>query len=132
MHINGSCLCGQISFQISEPIKSFKYCHCSRCQKVTGSAHASNLFVPPEQFEWLTGQHLVKRFELTQARFFAHCFCSVCGSSLPWQVQGGPTIVIPAGSLDDDPKVRPKHSIFWEERAPWYKETCDLEKLPPR
>lgn len=126
--MKGSCLCGEVAYEIDPPIKIFQYCHCSRCRKFTGSAHASNLFVPPAQFRWLKGEELVGRFEEPKAKYFATCFCKNCGSSLPWEVKGGKNVVIPAGTLDDDPGLKPQQSIFWDHRAAWYEETCDLNK----
>ena len=127
--MKGSCLCGKVSYQIEPPFKIFQYCHCSRCRKFTGSAHASNIFVPPAQFQWLTGEALVGRFEEPEAKYFATCFCKNCGSSLPWAVKGGRNIVVPAGTLDDEPPLKPQHNIYWESRAPWYEETCEMKKF---
>lgn len=134
--MRGSCLCGSIVYEISEPLSVFQYCHCQRCRKVTGSAHASNLFVPPSQFRWLNGEHLVGRFEQPGAKYFATSFCKECGSSMPWAVQGGgANIVVPAGTLDEDPGILPQQNIFWGSRAPWYCEASRLkqfEGLPVR
>lgn len=133
--MKGSCLCGQVQFEFTGPVKQFQYCHCTRCQKVTGSAHASNLFVNESQFVWVAGQALVGRFEHPQAKYYATCFCKICGSSLPWVVQGGGNLVIPAGSLDDPPEISPSQSVFWGSHAPWYVSPSELPKhdeLPPR
>jgi hypothetical protein len=35
-------------------------------------------------------------------------------------------MLVPAGTLDDDPGLRPEHSIFWDSRAPWYVECGDV------
>ena len=61
--MKGSCVCGIITYEITPPFKIFQYCYCSRCRKFTGSAQASNLFVPPSHFQWLQGQEHVGRFE---------------------------------------------------------------------
>ena len=42
--IEGKCLCGNVRYRITGPILNFQYCHCSRCRKFTGSAHAANVF----------------------------------------------------------------------------------------
>lgn len=131
--VRGSCLCGEISYQYSGPIKVFQYCHCSRCRKFTGSAHAANIIVEPNQFQWLEGESLVGRYELPGAKYFATSFCKKCGSSLPWQTQSSKAVVIPAGTLDDDPKVKPRHNIYCANKAYWYTEASELlqyEKLP--
>lgn len=127
--IKGSCLCGEVAYEIEGPFKIFQYCHCSRCRKFTGSAHASNLFVPPERFKWTKGVSFIERYEVPEAKYFATSFCKQCGSSLPWAVQGGQNIVVTAGTLDEDPGIKPKWNMFWKFKAPWLKDTCDLKKF---
>ncbi len=134
-NIKGSCLCGAVTYQYHGPEYVFQYCHCSRCRKFTGSAHAANLIVDPKNFEWLSGEDMVGRYEHPEAKHFATCFCKRCGSSLPWKSQSGVSVVIPAGTLDEDPGIRPKHNIFWNSRAPWREEVSALphyDELPPR
>jgi hypothetical protein len=131
----GSCLCGAISYQFHGPEYVFQYCHCSRCRKFTGSAHATNIIVAPDHFEWLTGADLVGRFEHPDAKHFATCFCPRCGSSLPWEAQTGGAVVIPAGTLDDDPEIRPSQNIYWKDRVAWREAVESLphyDELQPR
>ncbi len=131
----GSCLCNAITYQFSGPEYVFQYCHCSRCRKFTGSAHAANIIIDPKQFEWLGGEELVGRYEHPEANHFATCFCTRCGSSLPWLAKSGRSMVIPAGTLDEDPGIRPTQNIFWQDRAPWQKEVADLvqyDELPSK
>ena len=124
----GSCLCGAITYEFDDPVAGFHYCHCPRCRKATGSAHASNIFVTPDQFRWITGEEQVKRYDLPEARSFATCFCMICGSPLPHATRSSKKIVIPAGSLDDDPTIKPQYGIWWSARAPWYLGTADIRE----
>lgn len=124
----GSCLCGEVSYEIEGPFKIFQYCHCSRCRKFTGSAHSANLFVPPERFRWTAGEEFIGRYEPKAAKYFATTFCKQCGSSLPWEAQQGKTIVVTAGTLNDDPEIKPMWNVFWRSSAPWYEETHNLPK----
>ncbi|MDH3387887.1 MAG: GFA family protein [Gammaproteobacteria bacterium] len=133
--INGSCLCQKVTYQFQLPEYIFQYCHCSRCRKFTGSAFASNILVDPQQFEWLSGEDQVGRFEHPDAKHFATCFCKNCGSSLPWLSQSGTAVIIPAGTLDEDPGIRPTQNIFWKDRAPWSEAVDALpqhDELQPR
>jgi hypothetical protein len=124
----GSCLCGAVRFEVRPPFPGFRYCHCSRCRKATGSAHAANLFVPQSQLRWLAGESLVHRFDLPDAKRFAVCFCTRCGTRMPHSIAGTENYLVPAGVLDADPDERPQGSIFWASRAPWYVETQALPK----
>ena len=126
--ITGSCLCGEVSYEFVGPIKVFQYCHCSRCQKITGSAHASNIIIAPSHFKWIRGENNVGRFELAEARHFASSFCKTCGSSLPWLTQTGKAFIVPAGTLDVDPTAKPQHNIYYSDKAPWYVNADDLVK----
>ena len=127
--IGGSCLCGSVHYEFNGPILSFNYCHYSRCRKATGSAHASNVFVVPSQFKWTRGEDLVARYDLPAAKSFAVCFCRTCGTPLPHATRSGKVIVIPGGSLDEDPLVRPRQNIFWDSGPPWFLESGGLPRF---
>lgn len=133
--VTGSCLCGKITYEITGTMGVFQYCHCSRCRKFTGSAHAANVFVAPGDFRWLAGEELVGRYDPDFTRYFATAFCKRCGSSLPWLSKSGRVVVVPAGTLDEDPGLRPDKNIFCGSRPPWYVHAGDLpehEEGPPR
>lgn len=131
----GSCLCGKVHYEISGTLGIFQYCHCSRCRKFTGSAHAANIIIAPDQFKWVKGEEYLGRFEVADAKHFATSFCKQCGSSLPWKSKSDKAVIIPAGSLDDDPEIRPFQNVFYESRADWYQEASGLikyDELPTR
>lgn len=133
--IAGACVCGAVRYTIRPPFMAFQFCHCSRCRKATGSAHATNLFVKTEQLTWLAGEEHVKRYELPDAKYWSHCFCETCGSSLPWLSRTGKAYIIPAGTLDGDPGIAPDRNIYFGSRAAWYVHASDLETFeegPPR
>ncbi len=127
--VAGSCLCGSVRFEIVPPSTGFRYCHCSRCRKVTGAAHAANLFLPESQFKWLAGESLVRRFDLPGAKRFAVSFCTQCGTRVPHRIAGTENVLIPAGVLDSIPDLRPEGSIFWGSKAAWFIETTELPKF---
>ncbi len=131
----GSCLCNEVKYEIAGNMGIFQYCHCSRCRKFTGSAFASNLFVNPDDFKWTSGSEQVGRFEFEESKHFATCFCKACGSSLPWLAKSGQVVVVPAGTLDCDPDIKPIQNIFCGSSASWFENPADLPKfdeLSPR
>jgi len=133
--VRGSCLCGAVAFTVRPPLRAFRYCHCSRCRKTSGSAHAANFTVEQEQLAWSRGEDHVGRFELPGARAYASCFCKTCGLRLPWTAQNSRWVIVPAGALDDDPGVRPERNIYWGSRAPCYEPVGGLptfDTRPPR
>ncbi|MBI3517116.1 MAG: GFA family protein [Proteobacteria bacterium] len=127
MIVRGSCLCGAVAFEVRLPFGRFVNCHCNRCRKTSGSAHSANAAVAPEAFRWTRGETAVTRYDLPPARSFATAFCSTCGSPLPHLTRSGREVIIPAGTLDDDPGVKPDRHIHWSSRAAW---TCPASDLP--
>lgn len=117
--LTGSCLCGSIAYRVRGPYRQFVHCHCGRCRKATGTGHATNLYVEPQNFEWIRGEELTTRFDLPSAASFATTFCRGCGSPLPHHTRSRRTVVAPAGSLDDAPSTAPRARIFWESRVEW-------------
>jgi hypothetical protein len=123
----GSCLCGSVQYEISGEPKKFYHCHCRRCRKASGTGHASNLLIKPGAIKWNRGEELIKSYKVPEAKRFTNCFCSVCGGRVPRYVKETDFIVIPAGSLDNDPTIRPQARIFWGSRASW---SCGGDGLP--
>jgi hypothetical protein len=117
--ISGSCLCGEVKFESENSFSQFHFCHCSQCQKATGSAHVSNLFTTPDNIKWLSGENNVKRFDVP-GRTISSAFCTDCGSPVPYLSSTGESLIIPAGVLDSAPNIAPQDNIFWSEHAAWY------------
>lgn len=138
--LEGGCLCGAVRYAISQPFTLFQYCHCSRCRKVSGTAYAANIFVPSEQFCWLSGEDQIVSHKIADAKHFVTTFCQSCGSSMPSHTGDAKTAIVPAGGLDklpstDPEQSAPSQSIFWGSRADWYRSPEQLpqyESLPQR
>ncbi len=124
--ITGSCLCGDVAFETSNPIRMMN-CHCSRCRLSRGSAHATNLAVAADDFRWRAGADRVVDYSLPDADRFGTAFCRRCGSLLPRRSGArGDRVNIPAGCLDSDPGLGPTGHIYVGFKAPWFEITDDL------
>ena len=113
--IKGSCCCGSIAFELSEPPSMIGICHCSRCRKVGASTIA---FVSASSFRWLKGEGLVARYAATPPYKYDRCFCSICGTALG-EPCTGETFPINANCFDNDPQVRVSFEEFKEDRPTW-------------
>jgi len=121
----GSCLCGDVRFEVTGDFESFYLCHCARCRKDTGSAHAANLFASAARLTWLSGSARVATFRAPSSRH-QKSFCMSCGSALPGLHMDGALLVVPAGSLDSPLALRPDAHIFCASRADWDQHLEDL------
>src|SRR5262245_9737665 len=133
--VRGSCLCGGVAFVVEGKATRVWNCHCSRCRKARAAAHASNLFTTADGLRFTRGEDLLVSYKPPTARFFTQVFCRTCGSPMPRVDRERGIAVIPMGSLDDDPGVRPQRHIFAGSKAPWYDIPDDLPQdaeLPPK
>lgn len=124
----GSCLCGAIKYSIEGESLGLFLCHCSRCRKVTGSAHGANMFVKAERVNWLSGEDKLKVF-LVEGTRFGKAFCSNCSSAMPRQHANHP-ILIPAGSLDSELNMKATAHICCTSRANWDDGFADVPQIP--
>jgi len=128
--VRGSCLCGGVTYQVTEPFRAAYNCHCSRCRHGRAAAHATNAFVSYDGVRFLGGEDLLKSYKVPDAQYFTQVFCKVCSSLMPRRNAERGIAVIPMGSLDDDPEIRPAAHIFVNSKAGWHDITDDLPQYP--
>ena len=126
--IRGSCLCGAVRFEVGGAPQFINHCHCSMCRKVHGAAFGSFLHADGRGFRWLAGEDQVQNYSSSPGNMRA--FCKTCGSSMPVLEEEGAHVIVPAGSLDGDPQVRPVVHIHVASKAPWFEITDALPQFP--
>jgi hypothetical protein len=124
----GSCLCGSVRFEITGDVQGFYLCHCTRCRKDTGSAHAANLFATAATIDWLSGRENVRTYRVPETRH-RKSFCMTCGSAVPSVQSEGDLLMVPAGSLDSAIARRPDAHICLASRADWDERLEDITRL---
>jgi len=125
---SGSCLCGSVKYQLDGDFHNFFLCHCSYCQKDTGSAHAANLFSKDAQLTWLKGQDKVTFYNLPETRH-GRSFCSICGSPVPTSLGDGKLVMVPAGSMDTPVTIKPTAHLFIASKADWEKDLDQVHRF---
>ena len=78
--MRGSCLCGGVTFEITEPFTRVSMCHCTTCKAISGGPGSATGRVPTSAIRVLTGRELITRTSRTKGT--AKSFCAVCGSNL--------------------------------------------------
>jgi hypothetical protein len=124
--VRGSCLCGLVQFHVTKPFKVAHNCYCTRCRRACAAAHASNGFTDFDGVVFIKGKDQLKTYKLPEAQFFTQVFCEICGSKIPRLDPDRNLAVIPLGSLDDDPGIRPMDHIYVAYKCEWHKITDDL------
>ena len=117
MH-QGSCLCGSICYQISGDLGEFGYCHCTSCQKASGSAYGANVGVDRSDFRLSDPSECLREYESSPGKFRA--FCSNCGSPLYAYLAGSrDSIRVRLGTLDTPFTKCARAHTFVADKAPW-------------
>lgn len=117
---SGSCGCARMQFELDGNPLVMRHCHCSRCRRARGAAHATNIAYPLAALRWITGGELLGDHDLAGARFFGQSFCTVCGGAMPRSSPGRGWVVVPVGSLDSDPRIHPTAHQFVASKAAWH------------
>jgi hypothetical protein len=116
--LEGGCLCGAVRFEITQPFISAGYCHCTHCQRRTGTSSSANGRVAQSGFRLLAGAEELRAFK--PAEGVPKLFCVNCGSAL---FSGDPMrdeqVAVRLGALDRDPGIRPQYRQFVSSHAPW-------------
>ena len=121
---HGTCLCGQVTFDVREP-EALSFCHCTRCQRWSGGASSVSVEVEGANFEVTAGQELIKHF--TEEGFTGVGFCSNCGSSL--YAFGDGKYYVSAGTLPGL-ELQPQYHMMVAYKAPWDEISGDAPQYP--
>ena len=130
--LTGGCLCGGIRFEIDQPLLSANYCHCTRCQRRTGTAASAQGRVAPGSLRILQGEELLRAWQPDDG--FPKYFCSACGAHM-WSQDPNDAEIrnVRLGSIDGDPGVRPSARQFTAYAAVWEPIPDDgLTRFPER
>jgi hypothetical protein len=116
--LTGGCLCGGVRYEIDQPLVSASYCHCTRCQRRTGTGASAQARVAPGSFRVVAGEELVSEW-VPPDDGFAKCFCSACGSALWSRHPTNGAMSVRLGTFDADPGIQPQWHQFVAYAAAW-------------
>ena len=129
--LTGGCLCGGVRYEIDEPLGAASYCHCTRCQRRTGTSASAQARVVPGSLRIVAGEELVSAWQAPTG--WAKCFCSSCGGALWSRDAETGAMSVRLGTFDSDPGVRPSYRQFVAYAAPWEPIPDDgLPRFPER
>ena len=134
----GGCSCGAVRYRVNgTPIRT-SVCHCSFCQRRTGSAFGIGIFFRDQDVEFLRGE--LKTYEHRSdetSRWLRFEFCPKCGTQVTWTVEAMPGLrAIGVGTLDDPKSIKPMRFGWFRSAHPWVRppegvEIVQTSALPP-
>jgi hypothetical protein len=128
--LTGGCNCGAVRYEIDEPLLHAGYCHCTRCQRRSGTGASANARTAPGSFRVVAGEDRLRAWRPEAG--FEKVFCGDCGSALFSRAPDDhDRTAVRLGTLDGDPGIRPSYRQFVAYAAPWEPIPDDgLERFP--
>ncbi len=121
--LTGGCSCGAIRYRIDAFPLLLYACHCTDCQRQSGSAFALSMPVATTAFHITKGAPKPWRHESRGAEVTSW-FCNDCGGRIYGERNTRPhSINVRAGTLDDTTWLRPAAHLFIRSAQPWDKVT---------
>jgi hypothetical protein len=121
--MNGSCLCGEVRFEVKGTPSGISNCHCTQCRKQSGHVWAS-AYVADDKLmitgpvRWYQSSSKAKRG-----------FCAQCGSFLFWKSAEDNHTSFALGALEDGHGLSLQKHIFTSEKGAYYEITDGLPQF---
>ena len=116
--LTGGCGCGAVRYEVDQQPVLAGYCHCTRCQRRTGSAAACSALIVPGSMRITAGEGLLASFDPPDG--WSKVFCSACGGALWAQSTDDPGLrAVRMGSFDRAPDIKPSYRQFVDSAASW-------------
>lgn len=123
----GGCACGALRYELSAPPLMIYNCHCSNCQKITGSAFTISATIFESALRFTNGapKRTLWRADSGNERY--GLFCGDCGSRICNGQAAAPGVLsLRAGTLDDTSWVEPVGDIWTKSAQPWVRFVGEL------
>ncbi len=114
----GTCLCGAVRFEVTEPFTRTSACHCEFCKRISGGYGTVSGRVRSDAIRIVEGQELLRSY--TPEGGSAKTFCSTCGANLfggGWPESEMASVRLSTLGLDFDRK--PEAHTYVRSVAAW-------------
>jgi hypothetical protein len=130
MHVHGSCHCGNIRYEARVDPERTAICHCTDCQKLTGSAYRVSVPAIEGSFHLTSGRPsiYVKVGDAGSRR--AQAFCSNCGSPLyTYDADDAKVFGLRVGSIEERAALVPRKQKWCRSALPWTQSLAAMARL---
>lgn len=116
--LEGGCLCGAVRFQVKQAPLRTLVCHCTFCQRMTGTSFFASSVFPLEAVEFNAGE--VRRYEHTSdgsgKKIYVE-FCPTCGTTIGLTYERWPDVRAVSRGCYDNPNAVDITSNVWTRSA---------------
>lgn len=118
--IDGGCDCGSVRYRLTSEPMIVHCCHCSWCQRETGSAFAVNAVIETDRVE-VSGEPDLVTTPSASGKGQEIARCPTCRVALwsHYPTSGRKSSFIRVGTMDDPGRTPPDVRIFTSTKQPW-------------
>ena len=119
-HREGGCQCGRLRYAITGDPVAVIACHCTECQKQSGSAFGMSMIVGQGAFRWLAGEPRTFTTTTDSGATKDCLFCSECGNRILNALSSLPAVLnVKPGTLDETAWLEPSIHVWLDSKQPW-------------
>jgi hypothetical protein len=130
--LHGGCLCSDIRYRVSDAGLTLYACHCTDCQRQSGSAFSLSLMIQKTSLTLVRGQPAEYSLTLADDRVKISQYCSHCCTRLFCPSRVPEFVIVEAGSLDDAFRLRPVAHTWTRSALPWIQIPDDALRFDQR
>lgn len=130
MKVDGRCHCGNISYEAEVDPETVGICHCTDCQRLTGTAYRTTVRAPAAGFVLKGGTPTIyiKTGESGTRR--AHAFCPICGTPIYAAAPVDPNVYsLRIGAIEQRAQLGPRRRAWCRSALPWSQDLRDLPRF---
>jgi hypothetical protein len=128
MKVDGSCHCGQVTFEADIDPNAVRICHCTDCQTLSSSAFRVSVFTPAANFVLRTGTPKIYIKTADNGNKRAQAFCADCGTPLYASDPHEPKVYgIRVGTLKQRAELKPTSQIWHRSALSWVDDIGDIQ-----
>jgi hypothetical protein len=131
MKVDGACHCGQITYTAEVDPETVVLCHCTDCQRLSGTAFRSVVPAPAAGFKLLTGQPKLYMKTAESGNKRIQAFCPECGTSVySAAAENTPAYSLRLGALRQRAQLTPKTQIWCRSALTWVMDLGSIKQIP--
>ena len=127
--IEARCNCGALAVEVPGPSQLIVACHCTECQRLTGSPFRVGAFYPAKDVKISGAANEFARDGSTGGKV-RNSFCPNCGSTVYWKADRLPGFIgVAVGCFADSSYPHPTRSIWEQTKHRWTQVDADQHLL---
>jgi len=127
MEVTGGCHCGAITYRAVVDPEQVRLCHCTDCQRFSGSAYRVSVPTMSGTFQVLSGTPKIYIKTADSGTRRAQAFCADCGSTVYSAAETNPSSYsLRVGCLDQRAQLKPRRQIWQRSAIPWWDDLHDV------